>query len=90
MKAVRWSAHAPANLAEREIDRAEAERALAAPERVALGRGGRQLLLRRYDDRLLGQPMLLCVIVEDRPDERVVVTVYKTSRFDKYLERGAP
>jgi hypothetical protein len=90
MNPVRWSTHALANLAEREIDRAEAERALAAPDRVTLGHGGRQLLLRRYDDPLLRQPMLLCVVVEDTPGGPVVVTVYKTSKLDKYLQRGTP
>jgi adenine-specific DNA-methyltransferase len=28
--------------------------------------------------------------IEDQSEERVVVTVYKTSKLDKYLERGAP
>ena len=36
-------------------------------------------------DPVLGDKMLLRVIVEDDADERVVVTLYKTSRFYKYL-----
>lgn len=31
--------------------------------------------------------MLLCVVTED--DEVVIVTVYKTSKIEKYLQRGA-
>jgi hypothetical protein len=31
--------------------------------------------------------MLLRVVVEERPDERVVVTVSKTSRIATYLSR---
>lgn len=90
MKPYRWTAHAVASLAGREIDRDEAERALAAPDRSVHGHGGRQILLRRFDDPVLAQPMLLCVVTEDRPEERVVVTVYKTSRLARYPERGAP
>jgi len=90
MKPVRWTAHAVASLADREIDRGEAERAIAAPDRTIPGQRGRQVLLRRFDDPILRQLMLLCVVIEDRADEQVVVTVYKTSRLDKYLERGTP
>jgi hypothetical protein len=82
--------HALANLAEREIDRAEAERAIAEPDRTAPGHGGRLMLLRRYEDRALHQDMLLCVVAEDRADERVIVTLYKTSKLDKYLQRSSP
>jgi hypothetical protein len=30
------------------------------------------------------------VVVEENPDERVVVAVYKTSRIAKYLKRIVP
>jgi len=90
MKPLRWTAHALASLAEREIDRAEADRTVAVPDRITAGHGGRQLLLRRYQDALLQQPMLLCVVAEDQPAELVIVTLYKTSKLDKYLERSAP
>jgi hypothetical protein len=32
--------------------------------------------------------MVLCVVVENRGDERVVVTVYKSSKIEKYLTGG--
>lgn len=41
--------------------------------------------MRRFLDPNLGREMLLRVIVEDGFAERVVVTVYKTSRIYKYL-----
>jgi len=90
MKPVRWTAHALASLAEREIDRAEADRAIAAPDRTIPGREGRQVLVRRFDDPVLRQPMLVCVVIDEDPDERVVVTVYKTSKLSKYLGGDAP
>jgi hypothetical protein len=34
--------------------------------------------------------MLLRAVVEETPDERVVVTVYKTSQIAKYLKRTLP
>ena len=42
--------------------------------------------MRRYFDHTLDQPMLIRLIVEDSLDERVVITVYKTSRITKYLK----
>lgn len=40
--------------------------------------------MRRYFDELLETEMLLRVVVEETGTERVVVTLYKTSRFRKY------
>ena len=85
-KPVRWTAHALRCLATREIDRAEADVTVARPDAVVPGQSPRQVLQRRYFDRTLGREMLLRVIVEDRPSEVVVVTAYKTSRFDRYEE----
>ncbi len=90
MKPVRWTAHAEASLREREVDRREAERALTAPDHRVPSRGGREVLVRRYDDAALAQPMVVCVVVEERSDETVVVTVYKSSKLDKYSGGGTP
>ena len=86
MKPVRWSRHALKNLTDREIDRTEAEKTLAEPEVVAPGQPLRQVLMRRYFDRLLQQDMLLRIVVEDTASERIVVTVYKTAQLGKYLK----
>ncbi len=32
--------------------------------------------------------MVLCVVVEERADETVVVTMYKSSKIEKYLTGG--
>ncbi len=87
-KSVRWTPHAVRGLAAREIDRAEAEATVAQPDSVAPGQSPRQVFQRRYFDRTLDREMLLRVVVEDRPSELVIVTAYKTSRFDKYA--GGP
>lgn len=46
--------------------------------------------MRRYFDTLLQQEMLLRVVIEEAAEEMVVVTVYKTSRFDRYLGEASP
>ena len=89
-KPVRWTDHALDNLGDREIARPEADRALREPEAVAPGDAGRQVLMRRYSDEVLGQEMLLRIVVEETSSERVVVTAYKTSRFKKYLKGLTP
>jgi CRISPR-associated endonuclease/helicase Cas3 len=40
--------------------------------------------------RRLGQPMLLRVLVEEKGEQRVVVTVYTTSKIDQYTKGVAP
>ena len=90
MKPIRWSGHAVKNLADREIDRTEADKTLAEPELVVPGQRPRQVFMRRYFDKLLQQEMLLRVVVEDTTSERIVVTVYKTAQLGKYLKGGAP
>jgi len=85
MKAIRWTRHALEALAEREIDREVAERALGGPTPTLPGLGNRTLHVHKYHDRVLDQEMLLCVVSEDHGDEVVIVTLYKTSKIEKYL-----
>jgi len=86
LKPVRWSPHALDNLAEREIDRAEAEKTLNAPEFELPDQPPRRILMRRYFDQVLQQEMLLRLVLEETMTERVVITVYKTSQMNKYLK----
>jgi hypothetical protein len=90
VKPLRWTSHAVAALAERGIDRAEAELTIATPEHSVDDPPYRTILMRRYFDAGLDREMLLRVVVEDTLRERVVVTVYKTSRIAKYLIRVLP
>lgn len=90
MKPLRWTLHAQAALEERNIDRGEVELTIAAPEQVVIDPPRRTVLARRYVVRRLGRQMLLRIVVEETAEERVVVTVYKTSRFGKYLKRTGP
>ncbi len=78
------------NLTDREIDRTEADKTLAQPDLIAPGQPPRQVLMRRYFDRILQQEMLLCIVVEDTASERIVVTVYKTAQLSRYLKGSTP
>ncbi len=88
MKAIRWTRHALEALAQREIDREEAERALSESTPTLPGLGNRTLHVHKYHDRVLNQEMLLCIATEDHDAEVVIVTLYKTSKIEKYLRGG--
>ena len=47
MKPLRWTPHALESLAEREIERAEAEQTVREPTTVTPGRGARSVRVRR-------------------------------------------
>jgi len=85
LKPTRWISHALKSLTDREIPREQAERALAEPERIGEGHGGRKVFMRRYFDERLRQEMLVRVIVQETDVERVVTTVYITSKIGKYM-----
>jgi len=74
-KPLRWTPHALDNLLTREIDRREVVRTLEQPDRVVHGDPPRTIFMRRYYDAVKGHDMLL----------RVVVTVVKASRIERYL-----
>ncbi|MCX5889858.1 MAG: hypothetical protein NTY36_10445 [Deltaproteobacteria bacterium] len=74
------------NLVDREINRQEAEKTLANPEFILPNQPQRSLLMRRYFDLVLQQEMLLIIVLEDTSMERVVVTLFKTSQFNRYLK----
>jgi hypothetical protein len=86
VKPLRWSPHALNNLADREIDRAEAEKTLEDPEFEVPGQPPRRVLMRRYFDQVLRQEMLLRIVVEDTTTVRKIITLYKTSQINKYLK----
>jgi len=62
------------------------ELALSEPDIVSESYDSRKIISKRYFDKDLSQEMLLRVIVEEHSSEYVVITVYKTSQFHKYLK----
>lgn len=90
MKPVRWTPHAVQNLIDREVERSAVELTLLQPAYTVPDPPGRQILMWRYIDSVLQKEMLLRVVIEERDSELVVVTVYKTSQFARYLKGQTP
>ena len=88
LKPLRWLPPALKNLAEREVPRREADKALAEPEQVGEGHQGRKVFMRRYFDERLKQKMLIRAVVEETGSERIVTTIYITSKIGKYMGEG--
>ncbi len=78
MKPLRWTSHVLQALVDRDIDRAEVEQTIAAPDH-SVSDSPRRVLMRRYFDDSLQRQMLLRAVIEATTDERVVISAYKTS-----------
>jgi len=77
------SIHAQEEMRRRGISLAFLESVLQSPEQVILERGGKKV----YQSRLHfggGKTFLLRAIVNEEVDPPLVVTVYRTSKINKY------
>ncbi len=72
-----------------DIDRGEVERTLEHPDRIVQGISPRSIYLRRYHDDRKGHDMLMRIVIEETATERVIVTVVKASRIERYLRGQA-
>jgi len=90
MKPIHWLPHARKKAASREINPSEAEKTMAAPDRVLPGQSLRRIFMRRYWNEVLQTEMLLCVVVEEIDAEFGIVTLYKTATFRKYEKGSEP
>ena len=79
----RYSRHAEEELRRRSITRTMADEVLRSPQQVVTERGSRHAYQSRVDFGD-GRIFLLRLIVDDSMDPAVVVTVYRTSRIEKY------
>jgi len=68
----------------REVEQTEADQTLMDPDDILSADPPRMIYQRVYFDKALGQDMLLRLVVEESQEERVVVTVYRTSRLERY------
>ncbi|MEO0049652.1 MAG: DUF4258 domain-containing protein [candidate division WOR-3 bacterium] len=82
MKPVRWSKHAREEAERRGIPVGLVENVLASPEQVASGYGNTQVYQSRKE---MGNKIyLIRVIVVESKEERIIVTVYRTTKVSKY------
>jgi hypothetical protein len=71
-------------MASREVSEDEVEQTIRQPAAVVEGGPPRRVFMRRYFDEVLQTEMLLRVVVEETEAEIALVTLYKTSKFQKY------
>lgn len=83
-KPFRFRNHAYEKMETRELERWEIEEALEHPDHILPGRWPRTVFQKRHWDRILNREMLLRIVVEETDSYLDIVTVYKTSRFNKY------
>lgn len=86
MKEIKFTKHAEENIIEREIDIDLLFDSIENFDFKIIQSNNRFVLMRIYFDLLLKENMLFRIIVEKTDDLITVVTVYKTSKIDKYLK----
>ena len=79
----RLSKHAVEELQQRSIPRALLDEVMDHPQQIVDEYGGRKAYQSKLDFGG-GRIFLLRAIVDDRVDPAVVVTVYRTSKINKY------
>ena len=87
--ALTYSIHAEVQIAKRRVPREVLSEVIHEPQQRTRGRRGRQIHQSRYYDPVEGKEMVLRVVLEVRGEDAHVVTLYKSSRIDKYWGREA-
>ncbi len=75
-------------MGQRSVDEGHIKRVLENPEQSFDSGADRKIYQSRYLDEAEGKQMLLRVVAEPRLNEIYIVTVYKTSKIEKYLGKG--
>jgi hypothetical protein len=85
----RLTDHARLEMARRQISEAEVESVLAAPEQTECVREGRAVHQSRIEWGEPSKPYLLWVVVDVDRQPPEVVTVYRSSKVQKYWRNDA-
>ena len=86
LKEIKLTEHAEKNIIEREISVDILYVAINNPDSKLNQGYNRVIYMKLYFDELLSEQMLLRVVVEEDSNEILVITVYKTSKINKYLK----
>ena len=78
------SDHAIFEMKRRQIDQKEVERLIRHPGQVTNGKNNRTIIQGVYHDRKYNKQMLIRIIGEESGDTFHVITVYRTSKIEKY------
>jgi len=57
-----------------------------SPQQEIASTGQRKICQSKFVDKQTGKDMLIRVVIEDTDDVRYIITVYRTSKIDKYWE----
>lgn len=79
--------HAREMAARRQIDEALIRRVAQQPDQRLPGVEGAVVLQSRFADPHTGKTMLVRLVAEQAPGKIRILTVYKTSRVEKYWKR---
>jgi hypothetical protein len=79
-----FSEHALFEMEFRKIDKEEVERLIEHPMQKLPAKKNRIIMQKRYIDDMKHKEMLLRVIGEELENTFHVITVYKTSKIEKY------
>jgi hypothetical protein len=82
-----FSEHALFEMEFRKIDKEEVERLIEHPMQKLPARKNRIIMQKRYTDDMEHKEMLLRVIGEELENTFHVITVYKTSKIEKYWKK---
>ena len=80
----RLTAHAELEMHRRQIPHAWLDACMQSPEQITEGSGHRKIFQSRFTQD--GKVFLLRVVVETWQEPPVVVTLYRTTKLEKYLE----
>ena len=83
MKGILWHAHAKERLTHRNIDRGLVLRAIEKPDQIIVS-GKRRVVHKRYHDDRSRKEYLLRIFLEEHQQMTVVLSVYRTSKINKY------
>ncbi len=83
-KQIRFTEHGITSLAKRFIEKKTVENAVNTPDNISESYENRKVYSKKYFDAELSKEMLLRIIIDEYSTELVVITVYKTSQFDRY------
>ena len=78
--------HADFEMQRRQIPLSLVQRVVEEPQQIVPSRKGRLIYQSRFFDEQEDKEMLLRVVLDIEGDDFWVVTVYKTSRIEKYWE----
>ena len=78
------TSHAEEQLDVRKIPKEIVLDTVRNPQQQTPTHGGRQIRQSQYFDPAEGKVMLIRVIIEHQDEDLLVVSVYKTSRIEKY------